>query len=384
MPTLADVVRTHGADYLSQHSLSFLERKTIEALLACRSGSLGSNLYQCADCRQKHFVHRSCGNRHCPGCQQHKTRQWVLRQLSRQLPVSYFLLTFTVPQPLRRFLRSHKRPGYEALFQASSQALKKLARDPRLLGSDLAGFTGVLHTWGRQLQYHPHVHYLIPAGAVSGDRKQWLATSENFFLPVQALSVIFRAKFRDAMDQAGLLDLIPAEVWHQPWVVHCQPVGDGTRALQYLARYVFRVAIANSRILSCQDGVVTFSFRDKKRGNPVACACKPWSSSAASWIICSPAASKRSATTASSAPPARSHSIASACSSLRKPAVPCCWICLPPSPHPDRFVRTVAAACACWPSSCPPIASALSLRWSTQVKRAKDSSRNRASHRRFS
>jgi len=268
MPTLADVVRTHQADYQAQHSLSFLERNTLEALLACRSGSLGSTLYQCSDCGQKHFVHRSCGNRHCPQCQQHKARQWSRNQQSRQLPVPYFLLTFTVAQPLRRFLRSHKRPGYEALFQASSQALKKLARDPRLLGSDLAGFTGILHTWGCQLQYHPHIHYLVPAGAVSCDRKQWLATSKNFFLPVQALSVIFRAKFRHAIDQAGLLDLIPSEVWQQPWVVHCQPVGDGTRALQYLARYVFRVAIANSRILSCQDGVVTFTVRDKTTGQP--------------------------------------------------------------------------------------------------------------------
>src|SRR6188768_1962298 len=169
------VVRTHQADYQAQHSLSFLERNTLEALLACRSGSLRSTLYQCSDCGQKHFVHRSCGNRHCPQCQQHKARQWSRNQQSRQLPVPYFLLTFTVAQPLRRFLRSHKRPGYEALFQASSQALKKLARDPRLLGSDLAGFTGILHTWGCQLQYHPHIHYLVPAGAVSPDRKHWLS-----------------------------------------------------------------------------------------------------------------------------------------------------------------------------------------------------------------
>jgi hypothetical protein len=266
MPTLADIFRAHRADYQAQDSLSQLERHTIEALLGCRSGSFGATLYQCSDCGQKHFMHRSCGNRHCPQCQQHKTRQWVLDQQTRQLPVPYFLLTFTVPQALRRFLRSHKRPGYEALFQASSQALKKLARDPRLLGSDLPGFTGVLHTWGRQLQYHPHIHYLVPAGAVSSDRKHWLATSENFFLPVLALSVIFRAKFRAAIHKAGLLDLIPAEVWQQAWVVHCQPVGDGTRALEYLARYVFRVAITNSRILDCQDGVVTFSFRDKKTG----------------------------------------------------------------------------------------------------------------------
>ena len=226
MPTLADVVRTHRADYQAQHSLSRLERQTLEALLACRSGSLGSTLYQCSDCGQKHFVHRSCGNRHCPQCQQHKTRQWVLDQQSHQLPVPYFLLTFTVPQPLRRFLRAHKRPGYDALFQASSQALKKLARDPRLLGSDLAGLTGVLHTWGRQLQYHPHIHFLVPAGAVSPDRKHWLSTSENFFLPVQALSVIFRAKFRDAMDQAGLL-ASPPKSGSSPGSCTARPLATG-------------------------------------------------------------------------------------------------------------------------------------------------------------
>jgi len=107
---------------------------------------------------------------------------------------------------------------------------------------------------------------MVPSGAVSLDRKHWLSTSETFFLPVQALSILFRAKFRAAIDQAGLLDLIPSEVWQQPWVVHCQPVGDGTRALEYLARYVFRVAIANSRILSSQDGMVVFSYRDKKTG----------------------------------------------------------------------------------------------------------------------
>ena len=106
------------------------------------------------------------------------------------------------------------------------------------------------------------------SGRVSSDRKHWLATSETFFLPVLALSVIFRAKFRAAMDQAGLLAEIPSGVWQQDWVVHCQPVGDGTQALNYLARYVFRVAIANSRIRSCQDGIVTFSFRDKETGQP--------------------------------------------------------------------------------------------------------------------
>jgi hypothetical protein len=266
MPTLADIFRAHLADYLSKHQITRRERRILQALLDCRSGQLGSTLYQCTGCGRKHWVHRSCGNRHCPQCQQHKTRQWLDQQQTRQLPVPYFMLTFTVPAPLRHFLRSHKKAGYEALFRASSQAIRKLARDPRLLGTDLVGLTGVLHTWGRQLQYHPHLHYLVPGGGVSPDRKSWLATSHKFFLPVEALSPIFRAKFRAEMEKTQLLDQIPVEVWHQDWVVHCQAVGDGVHALKYLARYVFRVAISNRRLLSCQKGMVTFSFTDKETG----------------------------------------------------------------------------------------------------------------------
>ena len=259
MPTLADIFREYLAEYLAQHPMTRRERRTIQALLDCRSGQLGSTLYQCTGCGRKHVVYRSCGNRHCPQCQQHKTRQWLEQQQARQLFVPYFLLTFTVPARLRPFLRAHKKAGYEALFRASSQAIRKLARDPRRLGSDLPGLTAVLHTWGRQLQYHPHLHYLVPGGGMSPDRKSWLPTSDQFFLPVEALSPIFRAKFRAEMKKAQLLDQIPAEVWQQDWVVHCQTAGDGVHALQYLARYVFRVAISNRRLLSCQKGVVTFS-----------------------------------------------------------------------------------------------------------------------------
>jgi len=266
MPTLADIFREYLAEYLAQHPMTRRERRTIQALLDCRSGQLGSTLYQCTGCGRKHVVYRSCGNRHCPQCQQHKTRQWLEQQQARQLFVPYFLLTFTVPARLRPFLRAHKKAGYEALFRASSQAIRKLARDPRRLGSDLPGLTAVLHTWGRQLQYHPHLHYLVPGGGISPDRKSWLPTSDQFFLPVEALSPIFRAKFRAEMKKAQLLDQIPAEVWQQDWVVRCQAAGDGVHALQYLARYVFRVAISNRRLLSCQKGVVTFSFTDKKTG----------------------------------------------------------------------------------------------------------------------
>jgi hypothetical protein len=171
------------------------------------------------------------------------------------------MLTFTVPQSLREFVRSHQRIGYGALFEASAGALKKLAADPRYLGGDLAGFLGVLHTWGRQLQYHPHIHYLVPGGAISSTDRQWHASSADFYLPVRALSKIFRAKFRDAIAAQGLLAAIPAEAWDIDWNVNCQAVGDGQATLAYLARYVFKVAIAESHIVTIDEQAVTFRYR---------------------------------------------------------------------------------------------------------------------------
>jgi hypothetical protein len=151
--------------------------------------------------------------------------------------------------------------GYSTLFEASSQAIKALVADPRFVGGDEAGFFGVLHTWGRQWQYHPHIHYVVPGGALSSEDGAWHASSPGFFLPVKALSKIVRAKFRDRMDRAGLLAEIPAEVWQQDWNVHCQAVPNAEASIEYLAPYVFKVAIADHRILKVEDGQVCFSYR---------------------------------------------------------------------------------------------------------------------------
>jgi hypothetical protein len=163
------------------------------------------------------------------------------------------MLTFTVPEELRAFLRSHQHIGYGALFQASAGAIKKLAPDPKYLGADTPGFLGVLHTWGRQLHYHPHIHYLVPGGALSSQDGRWHPSSSGFYLPVHALSRIFCAKFRDAMDVQGLLGEIPTQVWNIDWNVNCQVVGSAQTTLKYLARYVFKVAISDSRIVRVDD-----------------------------------------------------------------------------------------------------------------------------------
>jgi len=263
MPTVADALRRFGPDYLERFGATMPRehKKVLHALMACRTGVLGTVLYECTSCGRTHRMGSSCGNRHCPTCQRDKTKTWLETQTDRLLPCPYFLLTFTVPAALRDWMRSHQRIAYAALFEASSEAIRKLAADPRHIGAAQCGFFGVLHTWGRTLEYHPHIHYVVPGGGLSADSNQWLPSRAHFFLPVRPLSILFRGKFRAALDSAGVLEEIDPAVWRQAWVVHSQAVGDGRASLKYLAPYVFRVAISDRRIVSCEDGQVTFSYR---------------------------------------------------------------------------------------------------------------------------
>jgi Putative transposase/Transposase zinc-binding domain len=263
MPTVAEVVRRYGGEYLERFGARMPRehKKVMHAIAACRTGELGTVLYQCESCGQTHAMGRSCGNRHCPTCQQDKTKAWLETQTDRLLPCPYFLVTFTLPAELRALARSHQHTVYSALFKASSEALRLLAADPKFVGTDRIGFFGVLHTWGRTLEYHPHVHYVVPGGGLSADGSNWLPSRPNFFVPVRALSLIFRAKFRDILKREGLLNQAAPAVWQRDWVVDSRAAGDGRAALRYLASYVFRVAIGDHRIVSCDDGKVTFTYR---------------------------------------------------------------------------------------------------------------------------
>lgn len=263
MGRIQEIFRTHGPQYLERFAAAMphAHTKVIAAISACRTETSGSIVYQCEGCGEHHSVARCCGNRHCPGCQGHKAYAWLARQLARRLPTQHFMLTFTVPEGLRAFLRSHQRIGYGALFEASAGAIKKLAADPKHLGGDTPGFFGVLHTWGRQLQYHPHIHYVVAGGALDSRTGRWHGASAGFFLPVRALSRIYRAQFRDALAEAGLLGEIPAELWRIDWNVNCQAVGAAETSLKYLARYVFKVAISEARIVGVDDTEVRFTYR---------------------------------------------------------------------------------------------------------------------------
>ena len=270
MGAIQDLFRQHGPAYRAQFAAAMpaSHARVIDTISDCRSAAAGTVRYQCADCGEPQLAARCCGNRHCPLCQQGKAAQWLARQLERRLPTPYFMLTFTVPASLRAFLRQHPREGYGALFAASAGAIKTLAADAKHLGADTPGFCGVLHTWGRQLQYHPHIHYVVPGGGFDSTAGRWQAATRGFYLPVRALSPLFRAKFRAAMDALDLLGAIDAAVWTVAWNVNCQPVGDAQASLTSLSRYVFKVAISEERIVRANDAEVVFRYRKVGSNRP--------------------------------------------------------------------------------------------------------------------
>jgi hypothetical protein len=180
------------------------------------------------------------------------------------LPCAYYLLTFTLPQALRTLAWSHQKAVYGLLLSSAAVALQKLAWDPKYLGGQLAALA-VLHTWTRALLYHPHAHLLVTAGGLARDGEHWLAPKNPAFLvPCFALSKIFRGKFRAGLKKLGLLEQVPSSVWSEQWVVHCQHAGHGEKAINYLGRYVFRIAISNSRLERFENGQVTFRYRDNR------------------------------------------------------------------------------------------------------------------------
>jgi hypothetical protein len=267
MSALQKIFRVYGKKYLKRYvdRMPRIHKKVMRDICDCRSGSFGTILYACHDCHTIQSIPCCCGNRHCPTCQQHKSEKWLNKQMETLLPTHYFLVTITLPQGLRDVARSHQKIVYAALFSCAHKALRTLAKDERFVGSSRIGYLAVLHTWGSMLQYHPHIHLVIPGGAVSKDGDQWLSSREDLFVHTKPFSIIFQATFRDAMKKAELFNTIDPGIWKQQWVVDSQAVGKGHNSLRYLARYVFRVAISNNRIKSMKDNAITFTYKDRER-----------------------------------------------------------------------------------------------------------------------
>jgi hypothetical protein len=263
MSTLGEIFRQYGPAYRARYGerMPPSHRAAMAAIEGCRTEVMGGHIYSCPNCGTMRYSYHSCKNRHCPRCQHPASQTWLERQQLLLLPVPYFLLTFTLPPTLRDLARTHQRQLYSLLFRASAAALQQLALDPRFLGGQI-GMLGVLQTWTRDLRFHPHVHYLVPALGVASDGAICRPRNAAFLVPVKALAILFRAKLRAGLRQTELYRQVPTENWRQAWVVDCRSVGSGAAALKYLAPYIFRVALSNNRIVGMRDDRVTFRYRD--------------------------------------------------------------------------------------------------------------------------
>lgn len=262
MVELAEIFRLHGPDDRAQCGDRLLprHRRAMQDIEPCRTEALGGQLSQCDSCRESHDSSHSCTNRHCPTCQNDPAEQWLAHQQRVRLPVTHFLLTFTLPEALRAVARSHQKTVSNILLRSSAEAFQALAWDPRCIGGRI-GMVGVLHTWTRDLRSHPHVHSRVTGGGLATD-DTWQPSRPDFLVPVKALAVLFRATFRDELKKAALFSLVDEQVWHKDWVVHCEPVDRGQEAFRYLAPYIFRVAISNHRILTLAEGEVTLQYKE--------------------------------------------------------------------------------------------------------------------------
>jgi hypothetical protein len=273
MIEVAEVFRRFAADYLEAHGTSMLpsHRRAIEDILDCRTAALGGQVWRCEQCDAEVFCYHSCGNRSCPKCHTAQTQEWLERRQAEMLPVPYFHITVTVPAELREVLRANQRDGYGVLMQACAAAIIELARDPRCVGGTVA-VLAVLHTWTQQLSLHPHVHCLVSGGGISDDASTWHRARRKFLVPIKALARLVRGKFR-ALLQRKCPDLgIPDTVWRTPWILHVTAWGSGERAvLDYLARYVFRIALTNTRIVGLDQQTVSIRYNERKTGRPRTC-----------------------------------------------------------------------------------------------------------------
>jgi len=276
MITLGDVFRRYGPPYRAQFGsrISVEQYQAMRAIEQCRTEALGGHVYSCPACQTTCYSYHSCRNRHCPTCQHDASQSWLTHQQDLLLPVPHFLVTFTLPAGLRALARQHPRTIYTLLFRTSAAALQQLAQDPRFLGGQI-GMLGVLQTWTRDLRYHPHVHYLVPALALAPDGQRWIVGRRSFLVHSKPLAQLFRAKFRASLRQTPLYWEVSPATWAQSWVVDCRGVGSGQAALKYLAPYIFRVALSNNRIEELADDHVTFRYTEAKSGRVKHCRLEP-------------------------------------------------------------------------------------------------------------
>src|SRR3989442_2674159 len=284
---VADIIRAAGEVFIERncHWLRWKHVKVLRAIARCRTAALGGHLDECTRCGHRAISFNSCRNKHCPKCQTAARERWIAARQRELLPTRYLHVVFTLPRHLAPLVLQNKKVIYGLLFRTSAETLLEVGRDPRHLGAEI-GFFSVLHTWSQQLNLHPHVHCVVPAGGLSPDHTRWVRSPDNYFLPKKVLRKVFRGKFVDALKQAfqngqlifqGDLKLLAQPnifaawlrpLYRQDWVVYLKrPFGGPDYVLHYLGRYTHRVAISNHRLVSLTDGQVTFRWRDSAHHN---------------------------------------------------------------------------------------------------------------------
>jgi hypothetical protein len=283
---VADVFRDYGDAFLDRYSdtLSPEQRRALRDIATCRTAALGGHVEECDQCGHQRIAYNSCRNRHCPKCQATAAAQWMEAREAELLPVEYFHVVLTLPAMLGPIALQNPRVVYGLLFRAASETLRQIAADPKHLGAEI-GFLALLHTWGQNLEHHPHVHCVVPGGGLSPDGSRWIACEPGFFLPVRVLSRVFRGKFLALLSNAfeqgklcfhGKLRVLADAGEFQrrltasaqtEWVVYAKPpMGGPERVLKYLARYTHRVAISNRRLVAMEEGEVKFHWKDYAHG----------------------------------------------------------------------------------------------------------------------
>jgi len=275
---LAGIFGRYGNNFLKNHTLCPEQYKAFEAIINCRSETLGGHVHKCDHCGYTKYAYNSCRNRHCPKCQFTKQVQWIDKLKNSLPPSRYFHLVFTIPAELNKTFYINQKTAYALLFKAAGQTLKNCGNNPKFLGAQ-TGAVAVLHTWGQTLTYHPHIHMIVPAGGLSEDNMEWVPSGKKFFMPVKALSKVFRgilcrlietAVRKNQMDlptDVPGFDHLKNKLYQKPWNVYSKKTfGSPDKVIEYLGRYTHRVAITNHRIIADQDGKITFRFKDYKTG----------------------------------------------------------------------------------------------------------------------
>lgn len=282
MNSLQNIMELHGEAYTKSRKLPSNILKALYSIKDCRTAALGGHVYECDECGETRISYNSCRNRHCPRCQAYAKEMWIYERSKSLLPTHYFHIVFTIPEQLNSLTLFNQKEMYSILFTAVSETLLELAKDKKYLNANI-GFTTILHTWGQNLMYHPHIHCIVPGGGLSLDNSKWIKSKKKFFIPVKVLSRKFRGKYLFYLNELyqknklkfpkntnelkfkNIFNIFKDKLYKKEWIVYSKaPFSSAEYVLQYLGRYTHRVAISDNRIIKVDKEKVVFKWRDYK------------------------------------------------------------------------------------------------------------------------